>query len=496
MAASETSPISKDIPQEIPIRLANECSVWQGTVPDKFASGCDVDQYGIETGPSTGVNNDVCTLNADASLLQDRKLQQFTSPVFKTKRSEENFMKGNYDETIEYPSDYKPEYVTLYQNNGATAMSVLNAIFSQKGSRDLIRTSAGFAFLAAGISSSFGIVFSYGKLIKDNCEGDGDIYAQLKDWLMSGAQAFDHTVDSFKFLPIFLVLAAFAFLVDRWKNFMVTCHTVQGRINDIGVLCGTIPSAPVAKSLKIRLYTIYRYLNVIHILCLKSFSPYLKRLNNDLSIFRTELNLLTEEEVIAITGMENKARDGMITLLAHAIDDLLAETNREEKVLIPKGTVLSTKVCDLRSECAKLHDLFVRDNPNEYTVSIAMFIHIFKALLLLASPLGLFQEAAFGVLRCLQPGVFIGVFFTFVALSFPVVLFRALQNPFAENGGIDTDNLIASTELGLFQTTRALWNKGGKDYRLRQSLSSERFHICSLRRSACGTSFKGEFGEL
>jgi hypothetical protein len=442
---------------------------------------------------------DLHKLDKDDSLLHAWQLQRSISPVFKTKRSEENFMKGNVNETIEYPSDYQPEYITLHQNNGATTMGVLNTIFSQKEFQDMIRISAAFAFLSAGTASFFGIFFSYGEYVQENCEGDGDMYMHIKTWLLSGADALDHTVNSFQFLPIFLVLAAFAFLVDRWQRFMVTCHTIQGRLHDIGILCGTLPSTPVTKSSQRKLYTIYRYLNVIHILCLKSFSPSLKELNDDLSIFATKLNLLTEEEVDIVSTMENKARDGMITLLSLAIDDLLVKSNKEQ-VLIPKGTVLSTKVCDLRSECSKLHDLFVRDNPNEYTVSIGIFINIFKTLVVLSSPLGLFQESTYGILACIQPGVFLGVFFTFLSLSFPFVLFKALQNPFAENGGIDTDNLIASTEMCLFQTTRVLWHKVDQHHSLRRTCSSprvDRVHFSSSRKkSSLGKSFKGEFGEL
>ena len=448
---------------------------------------------------------DLHKLDQDDSLLPvnvswQLQSRSITSPVFKTKRSEENFMKGNVNETIEYPSDYQPEYITLNQNNGATATGVLHTIFSQIESQDMIRTSAGFAFLSAGISSFCGMYFSYGEYIQENCaEGYGaDMHENIKTWLLSGADALDHTVDSFQFLPIFLVLAAFGFLVDRWQRFMVTCHTIQGRLHDIGILCGTLPGTPVTKSSQRKLYTIYRYLNVIHILCLKSFSPSLKELNDDLSIFATKLNLLTEEEVDIVSTMENKARDGMITLLSLAIDDLLVKSNKEQ-VLIPKGTVLSTKVCDLRSECSKLHDLFVRDNPNEYTVSIGIFINIFKTLVVLSSPLGLFQESTYGILACIQPGVFLGVFFTFLSLSFPFVLFKALQNPFAENGGIDTDNLIASTEMCLFQTTRVLWHKVDQHHSLRRTCSSprvDRVHFSSSRKSSLGKSFKGEFGEL
>ena len=412
-------------------------------------------------------------------------------PLFATHRSEENFLKQNDDESIKYPSEYQPEYVTLHQNNGATALNVCISIFSQQQSKDMIRNSAGFALLAAGMSSFFGIFFSYGHYVKENCPGKGEILARLKDWLIDGAESQAFILDSFKFLPLFLVLAAFAFLVDRWKVFMLTCHLIQGRIQDIGILCGTIPKAPITELHQKHLYTIYRYLNVIHILTLKSFSPSLSDLTKDLSIFTTELNLLTEKEVTLLDNMDMKAREGMIALLTVEIDNLLIGS--KSGVLVPKGTVLFTKICDLRSQCSKLHDLFVRDNPNEYTTSIGLFIFLYKVIVACASPLRLHQKSS-GILGCFQPGVFGGVFFTFIAISFPTILFTALQNPFSEHGGIKVDNLMASTELTLFQTTRIMWHKCN-DVRGESILRSSILRSNSIGR-ANRCSLKGGYGEL
>ncbi len=434
-----------------------------------------------------------CTA-AESSHLNRWHLQKpdLASPVFYTQRSEKNFMKKNEDATIDYPSDYEPEYITVNQNNGATTTNVLKSIFSSKASMDMLRSCTGFAFLASGISSLFGIFFAYGEYLDQNCGDAGVPYIHIKAWLIGGAAALDHTVESFKFLPLFLVLAAFAFLVDRWQRFMVTCHTIQGRLHDIGILCGSLPTSPITELSQRKLYTVYRYLNVIHILCLKSFSPSLRELNNDISILASELNLLTEEEIGMVASMDNKARDGMIGLLSVAVDDLLKLSDGENIVAVSKGTVLSAKICDLRSECSKLHDLFVRDNPNEYTASIGVFIQIFKALILMASPLGMIQESTYGVLTCIQPGVFIGVLFTFLSLSFPFILFKALQNPFAEEGGIDVDNLIASTELCLFHTTRVLWHTVEEKDSTRKSTRQN----WSNRRSALSKSRKGEYGDL
>ncbi len=44
-------------------------------------------------------------------------------------------------------------------------------------------------------------------------------------------------------------------------------------------------------------------------------------------------------------------------------------------------------------------------------------------------------------------------------MNIPSALFNALQNPFDKDGDrIDMDNLMASSELCLFQNMRALWH--------------------------------------
>lgn len=88
-------------------------------------------------------------------------------------------------------------------------------------------------------------------------------------------------------------------------------------------------------------------------------------------------------------------------------------------------------------------------------------------------------------------------FFTLLSLSFPRVLFKALQNPFAENGGTVVDNLIASTEICTFQTMCILWHKVDKKHGLERSSFSKRQHLVATRQSHRfrKSLAKGQFGE-
>ena len=423
----------------------------------------------------------------------------FVSPVLRTKRSEKNFLKHNHDETIEFPSDYDPEYITLEQNAGLKTFHVIRSIMSRKKASDMLRTSLGFAFLTSGISSVLTILFSFGDYLSDYCEAEeyGENHLRRKEWLLGIGLALNQTIAAFKFLPIFLLLAAFGFLVDRWRRFMMVCHKIQGRINDIGIMCGSIPSTPVKESSRKTLYTIYRYLNTIHIINLKSFSPVLHDISADV-LYHDPLNLLTEEEVSFILSMESKAQMPLVAMLADVIDDLLEQSDKKD-IHASKGPLISSKLCALRGTCADIHDMFMQDNPNEYTVAISILIFVYKVLIVLAYPLEFQTSANSGYAACSQPGVFIGVFISFLAISLPPVLFKVLHNPFSDNGGIVVDNLIANTELTLFQCLRIKWLKCQEPDETGQvSIIERRRMTATLRKTKRFTlrPARGGFGDL
>ena len=66
--------------------------------------------------------------------------------------------------------------------------------------------------------------------MEDCMEGSGtEYFLDTKDWIMGHSAPFRTAIDAFKFLPTFLLLAYIAFLVDRWRQFLVTCHSLQGK---------------------------------------------------------------------------------------------------------------------------------------------------------------------------------------------------------------------------------------------------------------------------
>jgi len=80
---------------------------------------------------------------------------------------------------------------------------------------------------------------------------------------------------------------------------MAACHAIQGKLNDLGVLCGSALSIPVEQASKGKLWNIYRYLNVVHISCFTSLSPTLKELSIEMD-YITRLELLKMEVAMNI----------------------------------------------------------------------------------------------------------------------------------------------------------------------------------------------------
>ena len=99
----------------------------------------------------------------------------------------------------------------------------------------------------------------------------------------------------------------------------------QGAIHNISMLCGGF----VQCSTQEKLHKIYRYLNLVHAVCLQSLSPTLKYLCVEIGF-----QVLTEEEAMLIKSMDNKMRDGTLPLLTSAVLEL---NNSEDTTTRPIG---------------------------------------------------------------------------------------------------------------------------------------------------------------
>jgi len=374
--------------------------------------------------------------------------------ISKTVRSEENFMKSNFDIDIQFPSDYLPEYSPTHRMNIFEFVKVLcGFIITSSQVMRTIRISTGLALLSSSMSSIIAIIIKYEDYYgEDLCENSWNVRISL----MGYAASFRTTIDSFKFLPIFLLLAYIAFVVERWRKFLYQSHVIQGRIHDIGLLVGAMVPVPIPGSTKKRLYKIYRYLNMIHILCYASFIPSWGSSRDGVADFGMRLGLLTYEEGSYVLSTDNKCRDGLLGLLTYEIRLLLEDKNKN---YVQPG-LINEQIIKLRSAMSALHDMFTLVHPNEYILVMHTLVGAFSLLVMFGYSILLFHpNSTTSISSCFQPMVLIGVFCILASLYFPIVLFHKLMNPFTENGGgIEVIELIASSEKTLFQSLRSLFH--------------------------------------
>mmetsp|Transcript_15564 Transcript_15564/g.23317 ORF Transcript_15564/g.23317 Transcript_15564/m.23317 type:complete len:527 (-) Transcript_15564:156-1736(-) len=411
---------------------------------------------------STGRDRFLNSITSQVAMMKSKKSLRHSGkpggtilkPLSNTDRSERNFVKNVADATILYPSKSRPEYVPYPHLNFFEHIQTKLFVFSNdEYIQSRMVSCAALASLSSAASSTLAMLFEHERHKQDCMEGlELEYTSSTKEWFMGQKDPFGDTLDSFKFLPIFLILAYIAFLVNRWRDFMITSHTIQGRIQDVGILVGSVPDNPVTKEEKKQIYKIYRFLNAVHIMCYKSFMR--DEFKNDDSVYSqlVEMDLLTEKEGIHLGSMGKKVREGLCSRILCEIDVLLSLTTK--KYAESKSIVLNDKICDLRGTMAKLHDTFVRDNPNEYILAMQVLVYCYILLIITGYPILMFSDnnAAFS---CVQPLAFFGTFFTLVSLQMPFILFERLDNPFDAHDDINAENLVASTELALFISMRS-----------------------------------------
>ncbi|GFH50056.1 hypothetical protein CTEN210_06532 [Chaetoceros tenuissimus] len=382
-------------------------------------------------------------------------LNDIPKPLKDTFRSAQNFMRPNRDRRINQPSDFPPEYMPLsFLSTAEFTRTILyclkNDAFWQIGMLKCTILSVAVNMC----SSLIAMMHKYEQRMTACFDADvnsTDNVIQLKEWIMGQVQPFSRTMDSFKFLPIFLLLGYVAFLVDRWRSFMVTCHKVCGRLHDIGVLVGSIPYSDISDEEKLILYKIYRLMNTLHILVYKPRLREEFKNDDDLShlVF---LKILTESEAEAFTARGKKLRDSICSSLLSEIDKLLALSSKQ--FLESKAKVINEKVCMVRGTMAEWGDLFLRDNPNEYILGMRAVVSLYTILIVVGYPITLYSDTNASY-NCVQPSAFFGTFITLLSIKIPFLLFWRLEDPFVARDGIGLENLIASTEMNLFQSLRS-----------------------------------------
>jgi hypothetical protein len=293
-----------------------------------------------------------------------------------------------------------------------------------------------------------------------NYEGTCSTETIFQDWIREVANSFDTISTDFVFYPVFLIVGYLTFILSRWREFMINAHSIQGRLQDVALLCGSAVSASPGPEVRKRLFVIYRYLNLIHAVCYKSVSPTLDGLDLDTE-FVGELGLLKDEEVIQLMATGNKIRDTVIAWLGAEVSALLLMEGINNQFV---EVELANSLRGVRRSTAKHHDLFVRDNPNLYTGCLVLVVNFFLFLILVSCPFSLLVYSVDSV-ACFQPIVMIGVFVLIASYQTAYCLLCRLRDPFSWNKDrTQVDSLIAGTERATFALLRAMFSPDKSNY--------------------------------
>ena len=157
-------------------------------------------------------------------------------------------------------------------------------------------------------------------------------------------------VEQFRFFPAFLLFGLLGYVVGRWQDWLVNCHTLQARLHDIGLAVGMGVIDTSNSHTRSSLYRLYRYLNVVHAMTYASIN---KHLPKDLDGYRS-LGLLMKTEVDLLRPMGNKTRDTCIAWAGTIVSNLIVETKQMPKASVLDAAVLFNGLRDMctRHQCA------------------------------------------------------------------------------------------------------------------------------------------------
>ena len=128
-----------------------------------------------------------------------------------------------------------------------------------------------------------------------------------------------------------------------------------------------------------------------------------------------------------LLSTENKMRDAMLTLLAKEIASLIDNCQRDSADAATPP--LFDALLIMRGNMAKLHDLFTRDNPNEYVLAMEIVTGTYAALIIIGYPFLLLVHTGRSHSECFQPTTFLGIFLVMITLQLPFTVTSILRTP-------------------------------------------------------------------
>lgn len=425
---------------------------------------------------------------------------ELESCFLKTKRSELNFCLNTSDLEVELPEPNGAEYEPEFLHGVFYPLTGFLATFDPRGGHGsgifsltmmaIVVGSLGLALVGSAISTVLYLVVRY----EEQCSGFYKEDAIIL-WIQDVGKGFSTILSEYNFFPIFLLVGYIGFITQRWREWMVNCHTIQAKIQDIAMFCGGSTGSTVNMTQRKQLYKIYRLLNFIHVICYLHASPTLGKMDLRTD-FVNKLNLLTIDEAYDLINQDNRPRQFALTQLVKEVQVFLAmEGVRGEH----SGLQIHTAIAELRGTTARHHgktyvhfvgrydfysassahsfgllyycqpsvshsfldrllvrlasDLFVRDNPNMYMYEMVVVVNLMLFLVLLGYPFSLMTAvpAFFPWIPGFQPLAGLGIYIQALTIRSAYGLLLRLKNPYAWTvDRIKVDNLVGSTDRSIF----------------------------------------------
>lgn len=395
-----------------------------------------------------------------------------TEPSFcKQARDEVNFMRSNTDPMLFRPPDYPTERWT----NDLSRSNLYRYLFLFQ-LRDTFLRSLAFAFLASSIGTLLWMLIERERFDAQTERGDASFFwsssassslfsssssrsgaprisLPITTFLASARSTVTEAQANFKFYPIFLIQGYAAYAIVRWRSFVTTSYAIQGRIHDVALVVGGAIARPSELRSRQMAFRLYRYLNLVHLLCYMSKHEWLKKLTLETNF--VQLGLLTPIECAVLEPMKNKKRDTVLAWISCEIQQGIASG-----LLYPSCTTTALdNVAFLRGKMAAFHDQFSTNQPALWAALMIFMVDVLVVLILLGAPLQFYLESS----MCLQWWIALGVLLLTLPFTCTSEIIQMLQNPYTgEHGDVfNVDALMASTEQCIFASLRARFDQVG-----------------------------------
>jgi len=253
--------------------------------------------------------------------------------------------------------------------------------------------------------------------------------------------------NSFLFFPSFLSIGFVGFAVSRWQSFQANGYTIQGRVQDVGMLVSGAVIDPTNRPTQQLIFHIYRYLNLAHVLgYIGSGKERTLALLEDSDWVK--LGLTTQEESDALAKTPFELRD---VLVLSWIGQSVQHGFTSNLLASERASAIDLMLHELRMYIATTGAIAMTKQPNLWASLMNMVVNLLLLLYLVGLPFTCFTYDS-GFMQ----------YFTIITsalLTFPWVcmgaLIQWLTEPFhSKRDAMNIDGLVCWSERVTFTQMR------------------------------------------